>query len=111
MPIAPSLSDPERVLHLVSGAPPAGDALRQALAHAAEADALVLLHDAVAAAVAGVKQPADWVRKLRRGGYVLGADLDARGFAQAPLREGWVRIEDAELVRLAVVCRSSVTWY
>jgi tRNA 2-thiouridine synthesizing protein B len=100
-----------RVLHWVPGSPWARDGLARALAEAAPGDVVLLLQDAVVAALADARLPAALDAALgTRELAVCAADLAARGLAGAPLRAGARAIDDAGMVVLAAACDVSCTW-
>jgi sulfur relay protein TusB/DsrH len=107
----PSSASNTKVLHLVMRSLEQSDALARALSYATEDDAIVLLQNAAPAATTAMKMSRTLGRKMQRKGYVLGADLDARGYAHAVLREDWQRIDESAWVALAVACQTSITWY
>ncbi len=100
-----------RVLHWVPGSPWMRDGLARALAEAAPGDVILLLHDAVYAALADARLPDALAAALSvRELAVCAADLAARGLAGAALRNGARAVDDVEMVALAAACELSCTW-
>ncbi len=100
-----------RVLHWVPGSPWTRDGLARALAEAAPGDVVLLLQDAVVAALADARLPAALNAALSgRELVVCAADLAARGLAGVGLRAGARAVDDAEMVALAATCEISCTW-
>jgi len=90
------------VLHLVTRTP----ALAGALAASGGDDDVVLMHQAVLAAVGALPRAIASGPRL----HAMTADLLARGLAPASLPAGVAALDDAGLVALAVAHRQSLTW-
>ena len=100
-----------RVLNWVPASPWMRDALARALNEAAPGDVVLLLQDAVVAALADARLPAGLaVAVANRDVAVCAADLAARGLAGLPMRAGARVVDDAEMVELAAACDLSLTW-
>lgn len=105
----PSSPSERAVLHWVPGSPWSRDGLARALAEAAPGDWVLLVQDAVPAALAAARLPAAIAQGLERVALAVAkADLDARGLADCALRA--IPLDDAAIVALAAACRSSCTW-
>ncbi len=99
-------------LHTVNKSPFAGSALVSCLAHLSTDAALLLIEDAVYAAVAGNA----FAERLAAAGrqhplYVLGPDLAARGFALHPLVEGVEVVDYQGFVALAAGHDTVQAWF
>ncbi|MBI2381124.1 MAG: sulfurtransferase complex subunit TusB [Gammaproteobacteria bacterium] len=97
-------------LHLVNRSPYQSDALNACLRLAAPGAAVLLIEDAVVAAVAGSMA----AQRLKSQGvdlrlYVLEADVRARGLSDK-LMDGIACIDDAGFVALVVAHDKTVSW-
>lgn len=97
-------------LHTVNRSPYQSDALNACLRVAAPGAAVLLIEDAVVAAVAGSLA----AQRLKSQGaslrlYVLEADLRARGLA-GKLMDGVECVDDAGFVALVVAHDKTVSW-
>lgn len=99
------------LLHTVNKSPFERNALDSCLAHAVTGAGLLLIEDAVYAAVAGnaaAKRLAEAGKGLSL--YVLGPDLKARGIAAATLIDGITVVDYEGFVDLAVRYESVQAW-
>lgn len=100
-------------LHIVSTSPHAGTALADCLRVAAPGDLLLLVQDAVYAAVAGAPGPSALLREAAGAGvrlYALLPDVDARGIAHR-LHAGIGLVDDNGFVELTERCPRTVSWF
>lgn len=95
------------MLHIVSQSPFAADALDAALAHWRDGDALILIEDAVTAALAGGRF-ADRLAALPV--HVLRPDLEARGLGEKPLTDGAIPVDYEGFVDLCAAQPASLSW-
>jgi tRNA 2-thiouridine synthesizing protein B len=99
------------ILHLVTRSPFASTALEDALRCSAQADGILLMHDAVIAAPTAVALPQHLAARFStRRLFVLGPDLAARGMGLMKLRGGIQVVDDAAFLGLACAHHSSLTW-
>ena len=99
------------VLHLVTRSPFASSALEDALRCSAQADGILLMHDAVLAAPTAVALAQHLAARFStRRLFVLAPDLAARGMAGMKLRPGIQAVDDAGFVELACAPHASRTW-
>lgn len=99
------------LLHTVNKSPYERGALDACLAHAVKGSAVLLIEDAVYAAVKGSSASA----KLAEGGkdlslFVLGPDLKARGMDPANVIDGMTVVDYAGFVDLAVQYKQVQAW-
>ena len=99
------------LLHTVNKSPYERDSLDACLAHAVKGSAVLLIEDAVYAAVNGSTAAA----KLAEGGkglslFVLGPDLKARGMDPANVIDGMTVVDYAGFVDLAVKYEQVQAW-
>ena len=95
------------MLHIVSKSPFADSALESCLAHWRDGDALILIEDAVVAALAEGRFAA---RLSGLAVSVLGPDLAARGLSVKALVDGAVRVDSAGFVDLCAAQPASLSW-
>lgn len=99
------------LLHTVNKSPYERNALDQCLAHAVAGSAVLLIEDAVYAAISGSTAAA----KLAEAGkdlslYVLGPDLKARGMDAAKIIDGMTVVDYAGFVDLAAKYDAVQAW-
>lgn len=100
------------VLHIVSRSPRESRALEDCLVRAGEGDAVLLIEDAVYAAVNGadieavLKSASERVRF-----YALGPDLDARGVEASEVAETIRIVDYGGFVDLTAECRLVQSWF
>lgn len=100
-------------LHLVFTAPTAGSALADCLRAAADGDTVLLLQDAVYAAVAPAAAAAGLLREAAANGLTLaalGPDVDARGIG-ALLHLGIELLDDNAFVALTEQHPRILSWF
>ncbi len=100
------------VLHLVNHTPHGNPSLARCLASMADGDGLLLIEDAVYAALDGVLSP-EHVRGLASANgkcFVLKSDLEARALSGRRLAEGFEGVDFAGFVDLVVGYDTSVSW-
>lgn len=100
-------------LHLVFTAPTAGSALADCLRAAADGDTVLLLQDAVYAAVARATIPSELLRDAAANGIVLAAlapDVSARGVG-ALLHPGISLVDDDAFVALTERHPRILSWF
>lgn len=95
------------LLHIVAKSPFTHQALAACLARLGQGDALLLMEDAVAAAVAAAATP--WPD--RGPVFVLSPDLAARGLADRPLRSGVTLVDYGGFVDLAARHDGTLSWF
>lgn len=96
-------------LHIISKSPSAHSALSDCLRTCDERAQILLIEDAVAAAL----RDSEWAQHLRAGGhvvYVLDVDCDARGMRDR-IDAAFVVIDHAQFVRLCCEHTPIVSWY
>ncbi len=99
------------ILHTVNKSPFERNALESCLGHAQPGDAVLLMEDAVIAAVAGpaiAGKIADAAKQFRL--HVLGPDLKARGFDPASVAAGVTVIDYEGFVELAAANKAVNAW-
>ncbi len=95
------------LLHMVAASPFTHRALEACLARWSDGDALLLMEDAVAAALDGAVTPLPGNGPV----FVLLPDLVARGLAARPLRHGATPVDYGGFVDLAARYDGSVSWF
>jgi len=100
-----------RLLHIVSRGPVDGDALAACLRMARPGDAVLLIEDAVCAALAGAETAARIAERTEDLTlYALDADIVARGLADQPLIGAIERVDYAGFVDLVTACDTTQSW-
>lgn len=95
------------MLHIVSKSPFADTGLDSCLAHWRDGDALILIQDAVVAALAGGR----FAERLQgRAVHVLAPDLEARGLAVKALLDGATLVDYEGFVDLCAAQPASLSW-
>jgi tRNA 2-thiouridine synthesizing protein B len=95
------------MLHIVSKSPYADTALESCLAHWREGDALILIEDAVVAALAEGR----FAQALAgKSPHVLAPDLEARGLSVKALLAGVVKTDYEGFVDLCAAQSASLSW-
>lgn len=98
------------LLHTVSKSPTSSDALSSCLRIAAAGSKLLLLEDAVYAAITGTPAQKRLEARTDLVCYALECDVAARGLRE--LIAGHVTlVNEAEFVRLSVECHAVQSWY
>lgn len=99
-------------LHTLNKSPTGAPLLQRCLRLAQPGSAIVLIEDAVYAAVEGTVS-ADLLRdaSTRFAIYALSPDLMARGLAGKTLIDGIMAIDDAGFVELVVEHERVISWY
>lgn len=95
------------MLHIVSRSPFADASLERCLARWRDGDALILIEDAVVAALADGRFAAMLKGKAV---YVLAADLEARGLAAKTLARGAAKVDYEGFVDLCAGQKASLSW-
>jgi len=93
-------------LHLINKSPGSSDALKACLRVIAADDAILLIEDAVYAALAGTETAGT----LAGLGTALMADLEARGL-QRRLGEGIATVDEHGFVELCTRCDRVMSWF
>lgn len=96
-------------LHIVSKSPTANSALADCLRACDERAQILLIEDAVAAAL----RNSEWARRLHASGHVvcvLDADCDARGMRDR-IDAAFAVIDHAQFVQLCCEYTPIVSWY
>ncbi|MFZ5558882.1 MAG: sulfurtransferase complex subunit TusB [Pseudomonadota bacterium] len=98
------------MLHIVNKSPYEKTALASCLAHAAPGAAVILIEDAVYAAVVGGAAEAELKRAMDRlDVYALGPDLEARGMKDRVM-DGVKVLDYGGFVDLAAEYRANQSW-
>jgi len=95
------------MLHIVSKSPYADVSLESCLNHWREGDALILIEDAVVAALAEGRFAA---RLKGLAVHILAPDLEARGLSVKALVDGAVQVDYEGFVDLCVAQAASLSW-
>lgn len=98
------------VLHLLNHSPAESPALTRCLASVAEGDALLLIENAVYAALPGALGPDELEAWQRTKIFVLEPDLDARALSGRVLVDGIERVDFDGFVDLVASFDMSVSW-
>ena len=93
-------------LHIVNKSPEQNSALADCLAHCADTDSLLLIEDAVVAAVKGHPALQEYAGKI----YALQEDVAARGI-QALLSADVALVDYAGFVALCAEHRQNLSWF
>ena len=100
-------------LHIVNKSPFERNALKSCLAHALSGDAVLLIEDAVIAAVSGSTLVAELQQTMNGNAvkfYALGPDLAARGVKAERVLEGIEIVDYAGFVDLTVANEKTQSW-
>jgi len=98
-------------LHTVNKSPFEKNSMEQCLQRAVDGSSLLLIEDAVAAAVANTAHSDRLVTESKRLNlYVLQPDLEARGFADATLVEGITKVDYQGFVELTTTHQRVHSW-
>jgi len=99
------------MLHTVNKSPLANRTLEQCLAHVGAGGAVLLIEDGVYAATMGTAASARIAQSLRTFPvYVLGPDLEARGFTGKDVVEGVATVDYAGFVKLVTEHEAVQAW-
>lgn len=100
------------VLHLVNHTPHGNESLARCLASLGEDDGLLLIEDAVYAALNGVLSPEDLQVLVAANSqcFVLEPHLAARGLSGRRLTDGFQCVDFADFVDLVASYDTSISW-